>query len=447
MEFSYFTRKKDLEDLESKQFDVLVVGGGIAGAGIANLLASNNLKVLLVEKGDFASGTSSNSSKLIHGGIRYLAQGHLFLTRELLKERDYLLKNSGIVEELKFDILIDKYSWSRTSLYFGIFLYNLLAGRLKIPTFKRGKFQYPGAKGHFEYTDAVTDDALLVVYNIVTSVMKGGVAINYAEVTGLEDTGDGVKATIRDRFESGEYLVESKLVINASGPWAGKIFKKYVKEEISNFKLSKGTHLIFRKRGIDLKNAIAFKSHIDGRQMFVIPRGEVIICGTTDEFVESPDELEVKEDEREYILYSVKRILKELNENEIIGEYTGVRPLYGFGSTPGSVTRDFYLKVNGKMITVMGVKITNYRNAAKKIAVDVGNLLGKRLETRDLPQIIYRRSGEEPLAIAVKNECALTADDVIRRRLGYYYFKEDQGRSKENAIKERLKDYLEGRGR
>lgn len=442
MEFSYFTRKKDLEGLGKESFDVLIVGGGIAGSGITSVLTANNLKVLLIDKGDFASGTSSNSSKLIHGGLRYLAQGHLILTRELLKERNYLLKNSELVKEMEFDILIDNFSWSKFSLYFGIFLYNLLGGRFKVPKFKTGKYSYPGSIGHFSYTDAVTDDALLVVYNVVTSVMMGGVAINYLEATHFEDKGDYVETTLKDRYESGEYLIKSRIVVNASGPWVNDMYDKYSGKRIENFKLSKGVHLIFRGDKVNLRNAVAFKSHIDGRQMFAIPRDEVILAGTTDDFIESPDEITIKEEERKYILSSVSRIFGGLGERDIIGEYSGIRPLYGEGSNPGTVTRDFDLKVTGKMLSVMGVKITNYRNASRKIAKHIGKMLNRSLNTTGLPKILYRREKGDALNLAITRECALKKEDVIRRRLGYYYFKKDGGRLHESLVEQKLQDFM-----
>jgi glycerol-3-phosphate dehydrogenase len=444
MEFSYFTRKKDLERLDGSHFDVIVVGSGIAGAGIASLLSSNNLKVLLIDKGDFGCGTSSNSSKLIHGGLRYLAQGHILLTRELLRERNYLVKNLDIVKVLNFDILIDDDSWSKFSIYFGLFLYNFLGGVFAIPHFKKGKYSYPGYSGYFTYEDAATDDALLVIYNVVTSVMRGATAINYLEAKRFEDKEGEIETILIDRYGTGEYKVRSKLIVNAAGPWVNDIYETYSSGRIDNLKLTRGAHIIIRNGKIETQSAIAFRSYIDGRQMFIIPRGEVVIAGTTDDFTEKPDDLYVKDKEREYILNSVRKIFPSITKEDVIGEYVGIRPLYGRGSDPGRVTRDFYADVTGKMITVMGVKITNYRSASRKISKRIGKILGRKLKTKGLPEIVYRREKGDEIASALQNECPLTPEDVIRRRLGYFYFKSDQGRSKEEEVNRRVEAFIKG---
>ena len=441
MEFSYFTRKRDLEKLNGSFFDVVIVGGGIAGAGIASLLSSNKVKVLLVDKGDFASGTSSNSSKLIHGGLRYLAQGHLLLTRELLKERNYLVRNVDIVQPMKFDILIDVDSWGKKTLYMGLLLYNILGGKFRLPNFIKGKYSYDGYSGHFTYEDAATDDALLVVYNVATFVKLGGTAINYLEATRIKDTEKGVEITLKDKFDMGEYSVSGKIVLNATGPWVNEIYGSYTSERINNLQLTRGAHIIVRKDKLSLDNAVVFRSHLDGRQMFVIPRGEVVLIGTTDDFTERPDSLTVKNEEREYILNSAWKIFPSLTSEDVVGEYVGIRPLYGKGSDPGRVTRDFYVDVTGRMVTVMGVKITNYRNAARKIARRLGRILNVDLKVDGLPLILYKREGDE-IDSALRNECALTVDDVLKRRVGHFYFKTDQGRSTVEGIKKRIEDYF-----
>ncbi len=440
MEFSYQTRKKDLQTLNGRYFDVAIIGGGIAGSGVASVLSANGLSVLLIEKSDFASGTSSNSSKLIHGGIRYLGQGHVLLTRELLRERNYLMKNTDIVKGTDFDILIDEKSWKRSTISIGLFLYNLMGHDYHLPKFRKGKYSYSGFRGYFTYMDAVTDDALLVIYNVITARMLGAVAINYLQAKSIAEENGLLKLDMADTLESGNYSAKAKVIVNATGPWIGELFSKYVGKKMENFKLSKGVHLILKAEKFPYKNAIAFKSDIDGRQMFIIPRGETVIAGTTDDFVTSPDEWDVKEGEKQYILESVRRVFNNISEEDIVGSYSGIRPLYGRGDDPGRVTRDFHIEVSGKMVSVMGVKITNYRNASRKVAREVGHLLGKTVSTNELPQILYRRENGNEIEIALKNECALTVEDVIRRRLGYFYFTADQGKSKIGEIENAIKD-------
>ncbi len=438
MEFSYLTRKNDLKNLNGKEYEVVIVGGGIVGAGIANVLSANGIKILLIDKGDFASGTSSNSSKLIHGGLRYLAQGHLLLTRELLKERNYLLKNLDFVSRMKFDILIDDSSWSRSSLYFGLFLYNLLGGKIEFPRFKRDGYSYDGYRGHFTYEDASTDDALLVVHNVVSAVMQGATAINYLEATEFKDVEGRVETKLVDRLEEGSFHVKSKIVVNAAGPWVNAALKGYGSRKIDDLRLSKGSHLILKKDKFNLKNAVAFRSHLDRRQMFIIPKGDVVIVGTTDKFVDSPNSFVMDDEEEEYIVDSVRKVFPNVGEEDVVGSYSGIRPLYGSGDDPGRVTRDFHIGKSGKMITIMGVKITNYRSASRKICRQIGEMLNKSLNVRDLPRVEYSRSGRDPLECAVMHECALTVEDVVRRRLGYYYSTTDQGQKETSSIKELL---------
>ncbi|MEM3318723.1 MAG: FAD-dependent oxidoreductase [Thermoplasmatales archaeon] len=441
MEFSYFTRKKTLEKLDGKEFDVLIIGGGIAGAGVAGILAANDLRVLLVEKGDFGSGTSSNSSKLIHGGLRYLAQGHFLLTRELLLERNYLLKNVEIVRSMNFDILIDNFSWSKFSISFGLFLYNILGGIRQIPRFHRGKYNYDGYRGYFSYMDGLTDDALLVVYNVVSAVMSGASALNYVSVQDLKDYDEGVLVNLKDSLDGRSYTVRASAVVNATGPWVNEIHEKYTGKKIENLKLSRGVHLILNNKHLNIQNAIAFRSHIDKRQMFLIPRGEVVIAGTTDDFTDRPWDDHIEEKEREYIFSSVSRIIRELKKDDVVGEYVGVRPLYGRGNDPGRVTRDFHLLTEKRMISVMGVKITNYRNASRKVSAKVGNVLGHKIKTSGLPVISYRRNCADAIECAIKQECAITTEDVIRRRIGAFYFTVDRGRSLEEIVNRKIMEF------
>ncbi len=442
MEFSYLTRKNELEKLDGESFDVVIVGGGIVGAGIANLLSANRLKILLIDKSDFASGTSSNSSKLIHGGLRYLSQGHLLLTRQLLKERNYLLKNLDIVRKLSFDILVDESSWKKSSLYFGLFLYNLLGGSWRMPHFQKDGYSYPGYQGRFSYEDASTNDALLVVYNVVSAVMGGAIAINYLEATGFKETTDGVETILVNRFGDGTYRVRSKIVVNASGPWINAIYGHYTSKNIENLRLSKGSHLILRSEKFNIDRAIAFRSHLDRRQMFIIPKGEVVIVGTTDMFINSPDSSEISREERNYILDSVRKIFPSLQEQDVVGSYSGVRPLYGAGDDPGKVTRDFHIELTGKMISIMGVKITDYRRATRMISKQIGTVLNRELVLRENPKVLYKRGNLDPIRAAIMQECALTVDDVVRRRLGYYYESVDQGSSRKEEISRMLSEVL-----
>ncbi len=442
MELSFKTREKWLKSLNGKYFDVCVIGGGIAGAGIANLLSANGISVLLLDKGDFASGTSSYSSKLIHGGIRYLQQGHILLTRELLRERNYLVKNTNFVKESEFHILIDNFSWNPYTIRFGLFIYELIGGKITIPRMKNDKYNYDGFRGYFSYTDALTDDAYLTVTNIVSAAMNNAVVLNYAEVISFNESENGtVEVSIKDKVSGFNAKAVCKVIINATGPWVNEISKKYSGKEIKNLKLSKGSHLIVSKKS-QISNPLAFKSHIDRRQMFVIPREETMIVGTTDKFVDSPNDFRIDDEDSNYIYESVKRIIPDLSGDDILRGYAGIRPLYGRGDSPGRVTRDFHIETNGKMISIMGVKITNYRNASRSAVPYIRKLLGRNISTAGLPQILYQRpENDDLIENVIKYEMPVYPEDIIMRRLGLYFFKKDGGKSMENEINSKLKSY------
>lgn len=440
-EFSFRTRKAELDGLEGQEFDVLVIGGGITGAGVASILAENRVRTILVDKGDFASGTSSGSSKLIHGGLRYLAQGELAEVRELLRERDYLTSHTDIVKPLKFHILVDKYSWKKYTLRFGLFLYNLLGGKFRIPRYIVNDGKYPeSVRGYFEYMDSYTDDSRLVIYNIVSARRKGATCLNYLEATSFSDDGDSYTVQLKDTISGKEYNVHPFIIINAGGPWAGDLTKSLEVRLESHFRLSKGIHLVLPASRIPVKEAIAFRSSIDRRQLFVIPRGEVVHVGTTDTFVDSPEDFSIMKEDVDYILKSIAPLFPGIGERDVLTSFAGIRPLFGEGSDPGKVSRDFEIKTSGNIVNVLGGKITNYRIAARKVALSISILLGKPLETRNLPEITYSRPDDaDQIEHEIYNECPLTLEDIMRRREAYRIYSPDLGKSQEQDVLEKMR--------
>lgn len=440
-EFSFRTRLDEFQKLDGRECEVLVVGGGISGAGIANLLSEAGIDTVLVDKGDFASGTSSGSSKLIHGGLRYLAQGEIREVRELLKERNYLLRNTDFVRPLKFHIIVDQYSWKKYTLRFGLFLYNLLSGQLKIPRFTRNVGLYPeSVKGYFEYMDAFTDDSLLVIYNIVSAQRRGARCFNYVEATGLEMSREHYTVTLKDSFSGAETHVLAKVVVNAAGPWATKLLELFGIGFEKPLQLSKGIHLVIPADRIPVTQAIAFRTRIDRRQMFIIPRGKVVHIGTTDTFVREPDDFRVSEEDVEYIIDSVKPLYPQLKRTDVITAFSGLRPLFGSGDDPGKVSRDFEIIIDGRIVSLLGGKITNYRSAARKAAKEVARILGKKIVYKGKPTISYNRVGNEnSIRDIIRNECPLTIEDIMRRRTALRIYEPDQGKSRETEIIEEMK--------
>lgn len=440
MEFSYRTRAADIALMNGKSCDVLIIGGGITGAGAANILAANGLNVVLAEKGDFASGTSSGSSKLIHGGLRYLAQGEITEVRSLLKERDYLTENTSIVKPLDFHILVDQYSWKKSTLRFGLFLYNLLSGKFSIPRYTENHGVYPeSVLGYFQYHDSYTDDSLLVVSNIVTARMKGAICLNYVEARDFSMEGERNVVTLLDHATGEEFTVEPSVIINAAGPWAGVISGKLGLGLEKGLKLSKGIHLVVPAEKLPVKNAIAFRSHIDKRQMFVIPRGEVVHIGTTDTFTNSPDDFTVNTEDVDYVVRSVAQLFPSITKNDVITAFSGIRPLFGDGDEPGSVTRDFEIRLKGSVMSILGGKITNYRASSRDAARMVSDILRKPLKTRGLPIIEYRRADlglKERIEHEIFHECPVYLEDIMRRREAARIYTVDMGKSIEPVVRE-----------
>jgi glycerol-3-phosphate dehydrogenase len=439
-EFSFRTREHEISALDGQTVDVLVVGGGITGAGVANILAENGISAVLIEKSDFASGTSSASSKLIHGGLRYLRQGRIREVRNLIRERDYLRKNTGIVNDIEFDILITQDSWNRSVMRTGLFIYNLLGHRVTVPAFHKNSGKYPAAvRGYFTYLDACTDDARLVISNICSAVRHGCRCLNYSEAVRFSRTGDLHETEIADRISGRSITVRSRLIVNCAGPWAGDVMNTLGGRGGVEFRLSKGVHLVMPSSLFCLKNAVAFRSPLDGRQLFIIPRGEVVHLGTTDTFVASPDEVAVSDDEVGYLLESTASIFTGISKNDIITTFAGIRPLTGKSRTPGRASRESSIVASDGVINVLGGKLTDYRVTARSVARIAGRKLGRKMKIGNCPSIDYDRGKpDNPVEYDILRECAITSEDILRRREGWRIYSLDAGKSMEEEVESLL---------
>ena len=444
LEFSAKTRVVDLNDLGNRKFDVLVIGGGINGSGVANTLAQAGISTVLVEANDFASGTSSSSSKLIHGGLRYLQQGRIREVRNLIKERDYLRRNTQIVKDIEFHILITPDSWRKWEIRLGLVIYNLLGHRITFPVFHRNRGEYPSpVKGYFSYLDAMTDDARLVMSNICSAHNHGALCLNYVRLVAVEKNEPGLSARVSDSLTGKEYVVHARMVVNCTGPWAAEVMKLTGTGSMPGIQLSKGIHLVLPAEMFPFKNAIAFRSRLDGRQLFIIPRGEVVHLGTTDNFVESPDDREVSQEEITYLIESTSAIFGNIDRASIITTFSGIRPLVSESSDPGKATREFSVIQDNGIIHVLGGKLTDYRIASRKVAGMVARHLGISTDLERLPVIdYYRHAMDDPVQYDLDYECAITVDDIVRRREGSSIYSMDAGAS----MKKKAEIHLAGGG-
>lgn len=369
---------------EAGEFDLLVIGGGINGAGIARDAAGRGLKILLVEQDDLAGHTSSASTKLIHGGLRYLEHYEFRLVRESLIERERLLRIAPhIIWPLRFILPYDKGLRPKWMLRLGLFLYDHLGGRKLLPPSRSVDLRQPPYSevldprltSGFEYSDCWVDDARLVALNCVDARNRGADIRTRTRCTALERGKQHWTATLHDR--AGEKRVRAKAIVNAAGPWVDKVLTMAIPGAThANLRLVKGSHLIF-PRLHEGANAYIFQNG-DGRIVFAIPyEGEFTLVGTTDvRFEGDASSLSISDQESRYLCTAINQYLRcDVAPEQAVASYAGVRPLYDDKSASDStVTRDYVFELNQRdqddtpcapILSIFGGKITTYRKLAE----------------------------------------------------------------------------------
>ena len=365
----------------AEPFDMLVIGGGVNGTGIARDAAGRGVRVMLCEKGDLGEGTSSRSSKLIHGGLRYLEYREFRLVREALRERDVLLRIAPhIVWPMRFVIPHGAGQRPAWMVRFGLFLYDHLGGRSSLPGARSLALrQVPeGAplqaryRRGFEYSDCWVDDSRLVVLNALDAAARGATVLVGTEVVQARREGGLWHVTLRDA--GGERAVTVRILVNAAGPWVDRVTSGVTGSNApAHLRLVKGSHLVVR-RFYDGPQAYLLQND-DRRVIFVIPyQGDLCLIGTTDTPVEGrAEDVAVDPAERSYLLRAANLYLKTaLSEADVVAEYAGIRPLHdsGDGANASAVTRDYSFDVaapdgQAPLLSVFGGKITTYRRLAE----------------------------------------------------------------------------------
>ncbi|WP_448576677.1 glycerol-3-phosphate dehydrogenase/oxidase [Thermomicrobium sp.] len=414
-------RDEAIQSLREQEFDLLVIGGGITAAGVAFDAAARGLRVALVEGRDFASGTSRWSTKLIHGGIRYLPQFDIGLVREALQERGRLLANAPLlVEPLLF--LLPLYRFNRRPLGIGwlpqqpalqallvrtgLATYDLLAGRLNVGRHRsvssaRIAEWVPSLRTRellaaYSYYDARTEDARLVFDVLASAAERGAVIVNYARVVGFEKAGGRLAAAwVRDGVNGEDLLVRAKVFVNATGIWGEELERLTGEPPVVHIAPSKGVHLILPIERIGLKDvAVVLPETDDGRLLFVVPYrpyGDVAILGTTDTG-SGPLETPVATDaDIDYLLDHANRYFETtLTRADVISAYAGYRPLIrrGLVETTARLSRSHELieHANG-LISILGGKLTTFRAMAEETVDAVERRLGRPIRhvTAQLP--------------------------------------------------------------
>jgi glycerol-3-phosphate dehydrogenase len=389
--------KRDTAALAEGRFDLLLLGGGITGAGVALDAATRGLRVALIDKGDFASGTSSISSKLVHGGLRYLEQGDFRLVREALRERAHLLRNAPhLVRPLRF--VLPLYQAARVPPWkwrLGLLVYDVLAGRgnirrSRLLPLRRIEHEFPelhrrGLLGGLEYHDAQMDDARLCIEVLRTAAIHGATVANYVEAVSFERQGDRIAGVqVRDHLYGEEFSIAARVVVNATGPWGDRIRHLAGDDSSPLLRPTKGVHLVAPNRG--LRAAFLFLHPADGRVFFVIPWMNKTLIGTTDTVCdEPPDEVRTTAADEAYLLEGFNHYLDPpLRSTDLLSRFAGLRPLIGERpGAPSDLSREFELvRGPGGLLTVAGGKYTTYRHMAEVITSVVADRLGLRARCR-----------------------------------------------------------------
>ncbi len=378
-----------------QEWDLIIIGGGITGAGIFRRAVSGGLKTLLLEAADFSSGTSSKSSKLVHGGFRYLRSGQYDITFESVRQREKLLKQAqDLVTPLGFVLPHNASSKQKHMIHAGVILYDLMA-----PKWKHRHLNFPqlrekmpllkprGMTGAYLYYDALLDDSRMVLRLIKETCDDGGLALNYARVEKLLKGADGrvCGVSVRDhsRKNQGTLELKAKAVINATGPWTDKLREQLGRQ--SRVRPLRGSHLVFSFDDLPIPYAVTLMHPKDGRAMFAIPWEGRTIFGTTD--LDHPFPLDQEpyctNEEVAYMLEAVHAIFPNTNitEDSIISSFAGLRPIVrGDASNPSAESRAHLVLEEDGLVTVTGGKLTIFEVMAQDALKAVLPQLGKELK-------------------------------------------------------------------
>lgn len=438
--FSHTSRAQDLQHLAAEPVDILVIGGGITGAGIARDASRRGLKTALVDRGDFASGTSSRSSRLIHGGIRYLEYKEWRLVFEASRERRRLRRLAPhLVRPLPF--LIPAYRGARVppwKLFAGLWLYDLLAAFRNVRRHdwlgKRAVGRHePGLRardlvGAGIYYDAQCDDARLTLSTVRDAYAHGARVASYAEVTALRQADGRVQgAVLRDVLTGDTLAVRATVVVNATGPWADQVRCMAEPHADPIVRLTRGTHVVVPRARLGNKGAVTLTSPIDGRVMFVLPWEHLTYIGTTDVDVPDPDRVRPTGDDVVYLLRSANALFpgSRLTPDDVWSAWAGVRALAQRDPNlpESSVSREHLIEeMSCGLLSIVGGKLTTYRAMAEQVVDRVVKARRRATGRSDLRRCSTHRAplpgGEVPdLAVLIREVKVRGLDHEVAEHL------------------------------
>jgi len=442
-----FGTRPDIEELARTRWDVIVIGGGITGAGILLEAARRGSKALLLEQKDFAWGTSSRSSKMVHGGLRYIAEGDFSLTRDALQERERMLRElPDLVTRQPYAFLVRQGEFpGRWPMKAVLWLYDLLAGISDHRWIGRSQLlqRIPGLspdrlRGAMIYTDALTDDARLVLRILHEAAAEGGLTANYMRVESVQRQGDRFSLAVRDGISGRQAALQAAATINAAGAWAGA-----VSSEAKRIRPLRGSHLFFRRRRLPTDDCIAATHPRDKRPVFIFPWLGMTVVGTTDLDHAEPlsEEPRCTQEEMDYLFELIHTLFPgaAVTPADVVSTMAGVRPVIasGKGLKPSQESREHSIWHHEGMVCVAGGKLTTFR----LIALDALRAAGLTCEAEHK---IARRStaplfrhklafphrlghpalplpkGEallETVEWVVENEMVVHLDDLLLRRV------------------------------
>ncbi len=410
-QFAAQRRLELLRSMEEEVLDVLVIGGGITGAGILLDAQTRGMKAGLVEMQDFAAGTSSRSTKLVHGGLRYLKQFEIKMVAEVGKEREIVYENGPHVTTPEWMLLPFHKggTFGAFSTSFGLRLYDFLAGvkrseRRKMLSKEETAHREPllkqqGLLGGGYYVEYRTDDARLTIEVMKKAIEHGGRAVNYAMANQLHyENGRLAAVTVLDQISGQSFLLRARKIVNATGPWVDLLREKDQSKKGKMLRLTKGVHLVFDSSRFPLRQAVYFDTP-DGRMVFAIPREGKTYVGTTDtDYQAERATPRMTLNDRNYILEAANYMFPELNltAKDVESSWAGLRPLiYQEGKSPSEISRrDEVLRSESGMFTIAGGKLTGYR----KMAEHVTDMLQRELEAEGAGS--YRSCVTKKLPIA-----------------------------------------------
>ena len=388
-------RSKKLAQLENESFDVLVIGAGITGCGIARDTAQRGFKTLLIDAGDISSGTSGRSSKLIHGGLRYLAQGQINVVKEAARERKTLRR---IAPHLSLTNPMVVLAYSKKYLHLlrtAMWTYEKMGGvdtnerhalwDAKDANANESAVNCDTLEGAVVYPEYLTDDARLTLANARSAASHGATVLNYVAAEQiLIENGKANGAILRDTLDKDHDTVRVKAVkiINAAGPWVDLVRRLENKKAKNKLQLTKGIHVVVSRNRLPIHNTIVWSAP-DSRGLFAVPRGRFVYIGTTDTFFPEPVYWPqiTKEDVR-YLVDSANKTfsINPITDTDIVALWSGIRPLLGVkGKKPSEISRrNEVLEGPGGMLTVAGGKLTSYRSMAERVADQCEKELGRK---------------------------------------------------------------------